>query len=93
MQIATPSPPDTPFSSRQAPIFTVLLVIMLLALATSLADAEWAAGMNLLTPIVLAGFLLGLAMSYSRWDGLWPVLVSLVIGLAAVLHWVGQSQK
>ena len=92
MQIATPSRP-TRLSVPGAPIFTVLLVIMLLALATSLADAEWAAGMNLLTPIVLAGFLLGLAMSYSRWDGLWPVLVSLVIGLAAVLHWVGQSPE
>mgnify|MGYP001445059860 CR=1 FL=1 len=92
MQTVAPSHP-TRLSVPGAPIFAALLVIMLLALATSLADAEWAAGMNLLTPIVLAGFLLGLSLSYSRWDGLWPVLVSLVIGLAAVLYWVGQAPE
>lgn len=76
-----------------APISALLLAIMLLALATSLNAAAWAAGLNLLTPIVLAGFLLGIALSYSRWSGLFPVAQSLVVGLAAVLYWVGQSPE
>lgn len=92
MQATAPSP-HTRLSVPGAPISAALLAIMLLALATSLNAADWAAGLNLLTPIVLAGFLLGIALSYSRWSGLFPVVQSLVIGLAAVLYWVGQSPE
>lgn len=92
MQATAPS-----FSKRLhvpgAPISALLLALMLLALATSLRVADWAAGMNLLTPIVLAGFVLGVALSYSRWSGLFPVLQSLVVGGAVVLYFVGQSPE
>jgi transglutaminase-like putative cysteine protease len=92
MQATAPSY-HTRLSVPGAPISAALLAIMLLALATSLNAAQWAAGLNLLTPIVLAGFLLGIALSYSRWSGIFPVAQSLVIGLAAVLYWVGQSPE
>jgi hypothetical protein len=49
--------------------------------------------MGLLTPIVLAGFLLGVALSYSRWSGLFPVLHSLVVGLAVLLYWVSRAPE
>lgn len=71
----------------------VLLALILLALATSLRSAEWTAGMGLLAPIVLGGFLLGVALSYSRWSGLFPVLQSLVVGFAVVLYWVSRSPE
>ena len=71
----------------------LLLAIMLLALATSLRSAAWTDSMGLLTPIVLAGFLLGVALSYSRWSGLFPVLHSLVVGLAALLYWVSRASE
>lgn len=70
-----------------------LLAIMLVALATSLRAAEWTAGMGLLTPIVLSGFLLGVALSYSRWSGLFPVLQSLIVGVAVTLYWIGQAPE
>ena len=68
-----------------------LLALILLALATSLRSAEWTAGMGLLAPIVLGGFLLGVALSYSRWSGLFPVVQSLVVGSAVVLYWVSRA--
>lgn len=92
MQATAPSH-HSRLSIPGAPVSAALLAIMLLALATSLSAAEWAAGMNLLTPIVLAGFALGLALSYTRWSGLFPLCQSLVVGLAAVLYWVGQSPE
>jgi transglutaminase-like putative cysteine protease len=49
--------------------------------------------MGLLTPIVLAGFLLGVALSYSRWSGLFPVLHSLVVGVAVLLYWVSRAPE
>jgi len=68
-----------------------LLALILLALATSLRSAEWTDGMGLLAPIVLGGFLLGVALSYSRWSGLFPVVQSLVVGSAVVLYWVSRA--
>ncbi len=70
-----------------------LLAIMLLALSTSLRSAAWTDSMGLLTPIVLAGFLLGVALSYSRWSGLFPVLHSLVVGVAVLLYWVSRAPE
>lgn len=70
-----------------------LLAFILLALATSLRSAAWTDGMGLLTPIVLGGFLLGVALSYSRWSGLFPVLQSLVVGTAVVLYWVSRAPE
>ncbi len=71
----------------------VLLGIMLLNLAMALRSAEWADGLGALAPVVLGGFLLGMAMSLSRWDGLFPVLHSLISGLVWVLIWVGRSPQ
>ncbi len=70
-----------------------LLALILLALATSLRSAEWTDGMGLLAPIVLGGFLLGVALSYSRWSGFFPVLQSLVVGAAVVLYWVSRAPE
>jgi transglutaminase-like putative cysteine protease len=70
-----------------------LLAINLLALSTSLRSAQWTEGMGLLAPIVLGGFLLGVALSYSRWSGLFPVLHSLVVGAAVVLYWVSRAPE
>ncbi len=71
----------------------LLLAIMLGALATSLRSAGWTEGLGLLTPIVLSGCLLGVALSYSRWSGLFPVLQSLVIGTAVVLYWISRAPE
>lgn len=65
MQAVQPSSSNR-LSVPGASISALLLALMLVALATSLRAADWAAGMNLLTPIVLAGFVLGVALSYSR---------------------------
>ncbi len=92
MQATAPSSSDR-LHVPGAAISALLLALMLLALATSLRIADWAAGMDLLTPIVLAGFVLGVALSYSRWSGLFPILQSLVIGGAVVLYFVGQSPE
>ena len=70
-----------------------LLALMLVALATSLRSAEWTDGMGLLLPIVLSGFLLGVALSYSRWSGLFPVLQSLIVGAAVTLYWISQAPE
>ena len=70
-----------------------LLAVMLVALTTSLRSAEWTEGMGLLLPIVLSGFLLGIALSYSRWSGLFPVLQSLIVGLAVTLYWISRAPQ
>lgn len=70
-----------------------LLALMLVALAASLRSAEWTDGMGLLLPIVLSGFLLGVALSYSRWSGLFPVLQSLIVGTAVTLYWISQAPQ
>lgn len=90
---AVESSPSNRLSVPGAPISAFLLALMLVALATSLRAADWAAGMNLLTPVVLAGFVLGMALSYARWSGLFPVLQSLIVGAAVVLYFVGQSPE
>ncbi|MER2599972.1 MAG: transglutaminase domain-containing protein [Caldilineales bacterium] len=90
MQATTHSSP-TRMSVPGAWLSGALMVILLLALATSLRVANWAAGMDKLTPILLTGFAAGVALSYSRWDGLWPVVVSFLLSLVAVLHWIGQT--
>lgn len=88
------SPRSTPrFSLPGATMSGVLLTIMLLALAMSLRTAEWTAGLSLLAPVILGGLLLGVALSYSRWSGLFPVLQSLVVGTAVVLYWVSQAPE
>lgn len=87
------SPPRTTprFSLPGAWMSGLLLAIMLLSLAMSLRTAAWTDGMSLLAPVILAGFLLGVALSYSRWSGLFPVVQSLVVGTALVLYWVSQA--
>jgi transglutaminase-like putative cysteine protease len=90
---ATAPLPSSRLSIPGASVSGVLLAIMLLALATSLRSAEWTAGMGLLAPVVLGGFLLGVALSYSRWSGLFPVVQSLVVGTAAVLYWISQAPE
>lgn len=71
----------------------LLLATMLFILATALNSAKWTDGLEVLAPVVLGGFLLGMAMSFSRWSGLFPVLHSLVTGLAWVLAWVSRAPQ
>ena len=87
--------------SRSSPRFTVpgawiegtLLLVMLFSLVLSLRAARWTDGLEVLGPIVLGAFLLGLAISYSRWAGVWPFVYSLVVGAVWVLIWVGQAPQ
>lgn len=90
MQATTHSSP-TRMSIPGAWLSGALMVILLMALAASLRVADWAAGMDKLTPILLTGFAVGVALSYSRWSGLWPVVVSFLFSVVAVLHWIGQT--
>jgi hypothetical protein len=70
-----------------------LLALMLLNLALSLNQAGWAEGMAVLTPVVMGGFLLGAALSLSRFSGLFPVLHSLTVGTVWVLIWVSRAPQ
>lgn len=81
------------FSLPGAWMSGLLLLIILLDLAMSLRSARWTDGMGLLAPVILGGFVLGVALSYSRWSGLFPVLQSLVVGTAAVLFWISRAPE
>ena len=74
-------------------ISAILLAIMLLNLAMSLRSAGWTDGLGVLGFVVLGGFLYGLAMSYTRWSGLFPLLQSLIVGVVWVLMWVGRTPE
>lgn len=74
-------------------ISAILLAVMLLNLAMSLSSAGWTAGLGVLGIVVMGGFLYGLAMSYTHWSGLFPLLQSLVVGLVWVLIWVGRTPE
>ena len=74
-------------------VSAILLAAMLLNLAMSITSAGWTAGLGVLGIIVLGGFLFGLAMSYSHWNGLFPLVQSLVVGLVWVLIWVGRTPE
>ncbi|MCB0200417.1 MAG: DUF4129 domain-containing protein [Anaerolineae bacterium] len=74
-------------------ISAILLAAMLLNLAMSITSADWTAGLGVLGIIVLGGFLFGLAMSYSHWSGLFPLIQSFVVGLVWVLIWVGRTPE
>jgi transglutaminase-like putative cysteine protease len=71
----------------------LLLLVMLLDLAMALKAAEWTDGLGVLGPVVVGGFLLGMAMSYSRWNGLFPMVHSLVTGTVWVLLWVSRAPQ
>lgn len=68
----------------------LLLALMLLNLAVSLNRAHWTDGLAILAPVVMGGFLLGLAMSLTRWSGPFPVLHSIIVGTVWVLIWVSR---
>lgn len=92
MQASVPRTPPR-FSMPGAWMSAILLAIMLLNLAMSLRSAGWTDGLGILGLVVLGGFLFGLALSYTRWSGLFPLLLSLVVGLAWVLIWVGRTPE
>ncbi|MEA3334514.1 MAG: DUF3488 and transglutaminase-like domain-containing protein [Chloroflexota bacterium] len=70
-----------------------LLLVLLLNLTMSLKAAQWTDGLGILSPVVLGGFLLGTAISYSRWRGIFPVFYSLIVGTVWVLIWVGRAPQ
>lgn len=92
MQATVPKSPSR-FSVPGAWMSALLLAAMLLNLTMSLRTAAWTDGLGMLGIIVFGGFLFGLAMSYTRWSGLFPLLQSLVVGLAWVLIWVGRTPE
>lgn len=92
MQASVPRA-STRFSLPGAWMSGLLLAVMLLNLAMSLRSAQWTDGLGLLAPVILSGFLLGVALSYSRWSGFFPVLQSLVVGTAVVLYWVSRAPE
>ena len=81
------------FSMPGAWVEGILLLIMLFSLALSLRAGKWTDGLEVLGPIILGAFLLGLAMSFSRWNGVFPFLYSLVVGTVWVLVWVSQAPQ
>lgn len=74
-------------------ISAFLMVVVLFTLALSLVTADWTDGMGLLTPVLLGGFALGLAMSFSRWSGVFPVLHSMISGTVWVLLWISRAPQ
>ncbi|MCS6843975.1 MAG: DUF3488 and transglutaminase-like domain-containing protein [Caldilineales bacterium] len=71
----------------------LLLLVMLMAMVASLVSAEWTDGMALLTPVVLGGFAVGVALSASRWSGLFPLVHSAITGAAWVLYWISRAPQ
>jgi transglutaminase-like putative cysteine protease len=69
------------------------MLIILLSLVISLVTADWTDGMDLLGPVVLGGFALGMLMSLSRWSGVFPVLHSLITGAAWVAYWISRAPQ
>ena len=81
------------FSMPGAWIEGILLLTMLFSLTLSLRAGKWTDGLEVLGPIILGAFLLGLAMSFSRWNGVFPFLYSLVVGTVWVLVWVSRAPQ
>ena len=87
--------------SRSSPRFSVpgawiegiLLLVMLFSLVLSLRAANWTDGLGVLGPIILGAFLLGLAVSYSRWNGVFPFIHGLVVGTVWVLVCMSQAPQ
>ncbi|GAB4557634.1 MAG: transglutaminaseTgpA domain-containing protein [Anaerolineae bacterium] len=66
----------------------ILLVLLLLDLGWAISAAEWAEGLGVLHWVILGGSIVGILMALSRFSGIWPLLHSLVTGMAWVLFWV-----
>lgn len=92
MQTTTPVSPNR-FSIPGVWTSALLMIAMLMALVVSLVEAEWTDGLALLAPVVLGGFAVGMAMSASRWSGLFPILHSAITGIAWVLYWVSRAPQ
>ena len=65
-----------------------LLGLLYLILALSLDAAGWVEDMSLLLPIAAGGVLMGLLMSFSRFDGFFMLTHSFSTGLAWVMFWM-----
>ncbi len=66
----------------------ILLALLLLNLGWSISAAGWAEGLGVLQWVLLGGVVVGILMARSRFDGLFPVVHSLVTGTAWVIYWV-----
>lgn len=65
-----------------------LLALLVLNLAWSINAAKWAEGLEVLQVILLGGLVVGILMACSRFDGVFPVLHSLITGTAWVAYWI-----
>ncbi len=65
-----------------------LLALLVLNLAWSISAAQWAEGLEVLQVVFLGGAIVGILMACSRFDGLFPILHSLITGIAWVAYWV-----
>src|SRR3989304_4140910 len=62
---------------------TILLLVLMLAMAAfTLAQSEWAPGLELLQPTSMAGLLLGVLLARSKFRGLVSHLLALGYGAA-----------
>jgi len=62
----------------------ILTALMLLSVAWAVQTAEWAEGLAIVPVAVLGGVLLGFLLALTRWDGLFPVIYSLLASIAAI---------
>ena len=60
----------------------MLVVFMQLAVTESLSVAAWSEGLEVVRLAMLGGALLGLMLALTRWDGAFPVVYSLLAGIA-----------
>jgi transglutaminase-like putative cysteine protease len=62
----------------------ILTALMLLSVAWAVQAAEWAEGLAIVQAAVLGGVLLGFLLALTRWEGLFPVLYSLLASIAVI---------
>ena len=75
------------FSRAGGWLSVFLLLVMLLSVAWSVNSAEWTSGLHLLQWMVLGGAVLGLALSQSRWRGIFVIFHATVSSLAWITLW------
>lgn len=69
----------------------ILALAMLLAMTESLYAAAWSENLEMVRLAVLGGALLAFALSLTRWEGIFPVLYSILASLAWITTLFNQS--
>ncbi|HEY63214.1 MAG TPA: transglutaminase domain-containing protein [Caldilineae bacterium] len=74
-------------------VTAIILALLLLSFGWSLSAARWTKGLDVLQVILLGGVTVGILMARSRFDGVFPILHSLITGTAWVFYWVSTLIK